>query len=222
MLSTKTSGRLILGSANFTRAGLTSNAELADVFDFELDGRVEFRRLFQDAFNFVSSLADGCPSQTLASNVGHFLHTTPWLQGVLDPEITSIRLLHNLEHSLWDQIMSIVPRPVDRIHIVSRFFDASPLLIDRVIRDFGPERLFIYTQNGLTTMTADWLDHSCIKSGRAEVLLCTYEDGRAASSPFTPRLDLRIWHHQILVTAVLTSPARLSSPTEDPAISKPS
>ena len=36
LFSTKTSGRLILGSANFTRAGLTSNAELADVFDFEI------------------------------------------------------------------------------------------------------------------------------------------------------------------------------------------
>src|SRR4051812_15912306 len=34
LFTTKNSGRLILGSCNFTRPGLTSNAELADVFDF--------------------------------------------------------------------------------------------------------------------------------------------------------------------------------------------
>jgi hypothetical protein len=69
LFSTKTSGRLIIGSANFTRAGLTSNAELADVFDFELDEQEEFLPLFQDAFAFVSALAEGWPSESLASNV---------------------------------------------------------------------------------------------------------------------------------------------------------
>jgi hypothetical protein len=28
----------------------------------------------------------------------------------------------------------------------------------------------------MTTMTADWLNHPCIQSGLAEVLLCSYED----------------------------------------------
>jgi hypothetical protein len=176
LFSTKTSGRLILGSANFTRAGLTSNAELADVFDFELDEQEGLLPVFQDAFAFVQTLAEGWPAESLASNVRELRRTTPWLGTPTDASKRSVRLLHNLEHSLWDQIAAIVPRPVQRIHVVSRFFDGSPALIDRVIRDFGPGHLFLYTQNGVTTMTADWLTHSCIQSGRAEVLLCSYED----------------------------------------------
>jgi hypothetical protein len=176
LFSTKTSGKLILGSANFTRPGLTSNAELADVFDFDVGEQEEFLPLFQDAFAFVSSLAEGWPTDSLASNVRELRRTTPWLGETADPEIRSLRLLHNLEHALWEQIMVMVPQPVDRIHILSRFFDDSPVLIDRLIHDFGPEHLFLYTQNGVTTMTADWLTHSCVRTGRAEILLCTYED----------------------------------------------
>jgi len=176
LFSTKTSGRLILGSANFTRAGLTSNAEVVDVFDFELDEQEGLLPLFQDAFAFVSALAEDWEAESLASNVGELRRTTPWLGGTPDPDMNSVRLLHNLESSLWDQIAAMVPRPVERIHILSRFFDDSPALLDRVMQDFGPARLFLYTQNGVTTMTADWLEHSCIRSGRGEILLCSYED----------------------------------------------
>lgn len=176
LFSTKTSGRLILGSANFTQAGLTSNAELADVFDFELGEEEEFLPMFQDAFAFVEALAEGWPAESLASNVREFRRGTPWLGGTSARDVGSVRLLHNLEHSLWGQISAMVPRPVERIHVVSRFFDDSPGLIDRVMRDFAPSQLVLYTQNGVTTMTAEWLDHPCIQSGRAGVLLCSYED----------------------------------------------
>jgi hypothetical protein len=176
LFSTKTSGRLILGSANFTQAGLTSNAELADVFDFELDEQEGFLPMFQDAFAFVEALAEGWPAESLASNLREFRRGTPWLGAVADSGVRSVRLLHNLEHSLWGQIAAMVPRPVERIHVVSRFFDDSPGLIDRVMRDFGPSQLVLYTQNGVTTMTANWLSHACVQSGRAEILLCSYED----------------------------------------------
>jgi hypothetical protein len=121
LFSTKTSGRLILGSANFTRPGLTSNAELVDVFDFDVGDQEEFLPLFQDAFAFVSSLAAGWPTDSLASNVQELRRATPWLGGTADPEIRSVRLLHNLDHALWNQIMVMVPQPVDRIHVLSRF-----------------------------------------------------------------------------------------------------
>jgi hypothetical protein len=176
LFSTKTSGRLILGSANFTQAGLTSNAELADVFDFELGEQEGFLPLFQDAFAFVQALADGWPAESLTSNISEFRHSTPWLGATPGSGVGSVRLLHNLEHPLWGQVADMVPRPVERLHVVSRFFDDSPGLIDRVMRDFGPSQLVIYTQNGVTTMTAGWLDHPCIQSGRAEVWLCSYED----------------------------------------------
>jgi hypothetical protein len=72
-------------------------------------------------------------ARCLASNVRELRRGTPWLGAVADPDVRSVRLLHNLEHSLWGQIAAMVPRPVERIHVVSRFFDDSPGLIDRVM-----------------------------------------------------------------------------------------
>ncbi len=176
LFTTKTSGRLIIGSANFTRAGLTSNAELVDVFDFELDEHEGALAVFQDAFSFVSALSERWPGKSLASNVQELRRTSAWLDKTPEPGTRSVRMLHNLERSLWDQIAVMVPRPVERIYVVSRFFDNSPGLIDKIMSEFGPDRLFLYTQNGVTTMTSEWLGHSCVQSERAEILLCAYED----------------------------------------------
>ena len=176
LLCTKTSGRLILGSANFTNAGLTSNAELVDVFDFEVNEREHFLGLFQDALSFVTALTEHWPVESLASNVGELLRGTPWLGKEKPSLVPSVRLLHNLDESLWQQILQLVKGPVDHIHVVSRFFDESPALIDRTMLDFKPKKLFLYTQNGVTTMTPKWLKHPYVKSGHVEIFLCTYED----------------------------------------------
>jgi hypothetical protein len=117
LFSTKTYGRLIIGSANFTRAGLTSNAELFDVFDFELDEDEGLLPVFKDAFGFVQMLAEGWPAESLASNVREFRRGTPWLGAMADPGVRSVRLLHNLEHSLWGQTAAIVACPVECIHV---------------------------------------------------------------------------------------------------------
>ena len=70
----------------------------------------------------------------------------------------------------------MVPRPVERIHVVSRFFDDSPGLIDRVMRDLAPSQLFLYTQNGVTTMTAELAGSPVYSIWACRVLLCSYED----------------------------------------------
>jgi hypothetical protein len=176
LFTTKSSGRLILGSCNFTRPGLTSNAELADVFDFEAEEQEGNLPLFQDAFTFIEALAAGSSVRSFGSNVRELRRTTPWLGRTPAPGSASGRLFHNLEHSLWKQIAGMVPRPVERIHVVSRFFDEAPALIDRVMQEFDPAKLVLYTQNGVTTLTREWLDHDCVKAGRAEVLLCAYDD----------------------------------------------
>src|SRR5208283_912572 len=176
MLTNGTAGRLIVGSANFTRAGLTTNAEVADVFEFDEDDSHEFLPLFKDALQFVAQLARQWPSESLASNLDELQRTTPWLTHETDQAGGHMRLIHNLDHSLWSQLPSFQVGPVENIHVVSRFYNGGPDLIDRVMSDWNPKKLFLYTQNGITTMTPEWLTHPCVRSGRAEILLCTYED----------------------------------------------
>lgn len=212
LFTTKSSGRLIFGSCNFTRPGLTSNAELADVFDFEAEEQEGNLPLFQDAFAFIESLAEGWPVESFASNIRELRRGTPWLGQTAAPGCTTVRLFHNLEQSLWKQIAPTVPRPVERVHVVSRFFDESPTLIDRVMQEFDPTKLVLYTQNGVTTMTREWLDHSCVKSGRAEILLCAYDDDGHQQPLHAKAMIFESGNTRTLVygSANFTTPALLS------------
>ena len=176
LLTNRTAGRLVFGSANLTRPGLTSNAEIVDQYDFEEGKNERFRYLFCDAFEFLSKVAERWRSESLISNLQELHRSTPWLNGVSRTESKPLQFLHNLDTSLWSQLREIVPRPLDHVHVVSRFFDEQPGLVDRLVDDWNPKKVSIYTQNGVTTMTRDWLKHPLIKSGRAEILFCTYED----------------------------------------------
>lgn len=212
LFTTATSGRLIIGSANFTEPGLAWNAELVDVFDFELDEQEGSLPLFQDVFAFVSALAEGWPVESLASNLRELRSSTPWLVEHSDSAMRPVRLLHNLESPLWGQIVAFIPRPVERIHVVSPFFDTSPALIDRVLQDYDPERLYLYTQNRVTTMTSDWLHHSAIRSNRAEILLCSYEDDGHPQQLHAKAIIFESRETRVLVygSANFTTPALLT------------
>jgi HKD family nuclease len=176
LLTTRTAGRLVFGSANLTRPGLTSNAELVDEYNFEEGKDEAFRPLFREAFEFLNKVAERWPSESLVSNLGELRRSSPWLDGTVTVGPDRVRLLHNLDRSLWSQLMEYIPRPLDQMHVVSRFFDEQPSLIDRVFEEWNPKKVYIYTQNGITTLTRSWLKHSLVKSGRTEILFCTYED----------------------------------------------
>lgn len=176
LLTTRTAGRLVFGSANLTRPGLTSNAELVDEYNFEEGEDEAFRPLFREAFEFLNKVAERWPSEALLSNLGELRRSSPWLDGAVNPGPDQVRLLHNLERPLWSQLKEFVPRPVDEMHVVSRFFDEQPSLMDRVIEGWNPKKVYIYTQNGITTLTGSWLKHPLVRSGRTEILFCTYED----------------------------------------------
>jgi HKD family nuclease len=176
LLTNKTSGKLVFGSANLTRFGLTSNAELVDQYDFE-DGKNErLRYLFCDAFSFLNKVAELWQSETLTSNLQDLYRSTPWLHEIPPAGSDRLQFLHNLDRSLWSQLREIVPSRLDHVYVVSRFFDEQPLLLERLCHDWNPRKVSIYTQNGVTTMTPSWLKHPFVKSGRAEILFCTYED----------------------------------------------
>jgi len=176
LLTTRTTGRLVFGSANLTRPGLTSNAELIDQYDFEEGKNERFRYLFWDIFEFLQKLAERWRSESFTSNLQQLHRSTPWLNDSSPAESNRLQLLHNLDRSLWSQLGEIVPQPLDHVHVVSRFFDEQPELLDRLIEDWNPRKVSIYTQNGITTLTRSWLKHPLIKSGRVEILFCTYED----------------------------------------------
>jgi HKD family nuclease len=170
-------GRLILGSANFTKPGITSNAEMINYYDYESEKNEEFLSLFQTVFIYLNEISNRWPSNALNSNLKSMEREASWLGSEAaieqNPQIT---FLHNLERPLWGQIISHVAAPVDAVYILSRFFDAHTSLLDTVVKNLGPDRIKIYTQNGITTLTKNWLHHPLFKKRALDIFCCSYRD----------------------------------------------
>ena len=179
LLASRRRGLLLVGSANFTQDGLGSNAELVTAFDFEEEKNESALPLFQSAFRFFESLAERWPSEQLHSNLNTMLAEVPWLSKAA-PESSQDELpvlLSNLDVPLWDQLVSRLPGPVSQLSVLSRFYDARPALVNHVFQTAGVKKLSLYTQNGITTLTKNWLEDPAFKAGNLDIRLCRYTDG---------------------------------------------
>ena len=174
LLASKTKGKLIIGSANFTRSGITANAEMIGYYEYETEKNEEHKSLFQQAFIYIQKLAEAYPSENLDSNINALLRDAEWL--LQETEIEEELLIHNLEEPLWNQLISGIEAPVDSVSVLSRFFDDAPAFLDKIENDLKPAKISIYTQNGITNLNPSWLDHPIIKSGKANIYLCSYAD----------------------------------------------
>lgn len=118
-------GLLLIGSANFTQDGLSTNAEFVAAFDFEKDKDEVALSLFQSVLDFFESLEQMAPSEQLRSNLETIRAEVPWLS---DERVSGgdeiPKFLHNLEAPLWPQLVEGLPGPVSHLRILSRFFDA--------------------------------------------------------------------------------------------------
>lgn len=179
LLAGKNKGRLIIGSANFTRPGITSNAELVGCYDYEAEKNESLKPLFQSAFAYLTEIGARWHADMLASNLQDMAREVPWL----DPrnsqdigEIEGVTLINNLDSPLWEQIVARVAAPVETIHLLSRYFDSTPRILDELRKRLRPGKIKIFTQNGITNLTPLWLKHPSVKDGSTEIYLCRYAD----------------------------------------------
>ena len=177
LFTSKNKGRLIIGSANFTKPGITSNAEMINYYDYETEKKEEFKYLFQSVFIYLNKISGRWPSNALISNLKSIEREAPWLLAE-NPigQDSEVKFIHNLETSLWDQVKSNFTPPVDTIYVLSRFFDANTNLLDTVNNSLKPKKIVIFTQNGITTLTNAWLSHPLFKDKSLEIYCCTFKD----------------------------------------------
>lgn len=169
LLASKDHGLLIIGSANFSKAGLTSNAELVQVFQFERKKRERELYIFQSAMRFIQAVAERWPSADLDSNLRELLGEADWLSVEGGPSSGPLRLIHSLSRPIWDQLVEDLDGHVDSLHVLSRFFDATPSPLSRVCATVAPKRIVLWTQNGRTTMTPAWFEHELVRNGIATI-----------------------------------------------------
>lgn len=172
-------GLLVIGSANFSQDGLGANAELVSVFDFELGKNETALPLFQSAFRFFEDLLDRWPGKEAASNLGDIRRNVPWLTD--EPTATASKqlpfFLSNLEEPLWPQVGRHLAGGVDKLSLVSRFFDSSPQMLDSIMEPLGGASINIYTQATIHTLGPTWLEHPLSKQQKLTVRFCRYQDG---------------------------------------------
>lgn len=177
LFTSRNKGRLIFGSANFTRPGITSNAEMINYYDYETEKKEEFKYLFQSIFIYLNKISIRWPSNALISNLKSMERESAWLmtEDAIEQD-NDVKFIHNMEIPLWEQIKAFFSPPVDAIYVLSRFFDANTHLLDIVKNDLKPKKVLIFTQNGITTLSDEWLRHKLFKEKSLEIYCCTYKD----------------------------------------------
>jgi len=172
-------GLLVIGSANFSQDGLGANAELVSIFEFELGKNETALPLFQSAFGFFEELVDRWPGKEASSNVNEIRRTVPWLTEELEgPANKRLPLfLSNLREPLWPQLMRHLPGKVETLSVVSRFFDASPSMLDSITAPLGDIGIRIYTQAIINTLAPTWIEHPLKKKKKLKIHFCSYQYG---------------------------------------------
>lgn len=214
LFASRDRGRLILGSANFTRPGITSNAEMVACYDYDADKDEFFKPIFQRAYAFLVELTKRYPGNAFTSNIQAISRDAIWLSsGNEVPDLANMEFVHNLDIPLWDQLTSRVHVPVDTVSVLSRYFDSSPDVLTKLQADLSPKNIRIFTQNGITTLNRDWLKHPLVQNGTAQILLCTYRDGEYALPLHAKAIALQTNHECVLGfgSANFTTSAMFSS-----------
>jgi len=186
-------GLLVIGSANFSQDGLGGNAEMVSIFQFELDKDESAQPLFQSAFQYFEDLVDRWPRKETASNVNEVRRSVPWLtekiEGPRDKDLPI--LLNNLEEALWPQLLSSLPGELEELSLVSRFFDATPRMLDSIFGGAKSAKLNIFTQSGSNTLSPEWLKHPSYGDGQMKIYLSRYEDEEHSQSLHAKAYGLR-------------------------------
>jgi HKD family nuclease len=173
LLTSSNKGRLLVGSANFTRPGLTANAELVAAYDFKIKEKESYAPIFRSAFGLVKAIADRWPARNLTSSLQEMLRDSPWLEEHED-KCETVELIANLETPLLTQLISKVSGTIECVSIVSRYFDESPIILDKLLAQTAARKIKIFTQNCCTTLPSTWLKHPAVREGTVEIYLSDY------------------------------------------------
>lgn len=173
LLTSANKGQLLLGSANFTRPGLTANAELVGFFDFKTKEKESLAPILRSAFAFIQAIAMRWQARALISNLREMYLDSPWLQN--DGQTKSgAELLTNLETPLLKQLKAKITEPVKSLSIVSRYFDANTYVLEQLVDQTSAQKIKIFTQNRYTNLPPLWLKHPLVRRGQVELFLANY------------------------------------------------
>jgi hypothetical protein len=145
LLANKSGGTLLVGSGNLTIEGLARGQEVFTAFTPETDeGRAAISSWRQWMENVVQRLDD----LTLTTRWTRFLHDHPWVHA---STATASPFVHNLERPILEQLVESVPsKPVDELHVLAPFFDASCVALAQLLDRVSPKKTTLYLPEGVS------------------------------------------------------------------------
>lgn len=154
LLASARAARLIVGSANVTQPGLTSNLELVTVIDFQIE-KGDHLADVQAGYRFFECLADRLPGTTFQQNVRKLREDCPWLgETTSQPSV----FVHNLDAGFLDQIEArLGGTTVDEYFTLSPYFDDDLHAVQLIAERFKPARITIVIKDQDTNLCKDAL-----------------------------------------------------------------
>jgi len=145
--------RLIVGSHNVTLAGFGINREITTAFDVHPTG--PSAAAAQEVWHFVRAWMSKS-SNRLQELIVATERMAPWLAGT-DGEAAHPRLFCSLPSgpSLWERVKPMLGQSVQRILIVSPYFDSKLAFIRTLERELNPKECVLAIHPRFTEMPAD-------------------------------------------------------------------
>ncbi len=179
LLTSRDSGFLILGSANISSSGLTSNLETVTTFEYsEKDPDEHARLVFRWVFDYLSTLRARDGGSVLGERLDMLRRTTGWLRrepARLDEYFGDRGCwpLHNLDRPLLDQLLDLWAQHdgsrVEEAVVLSPYFDRAALALRGLLRRFEPEKLTLVTAPGASGMDPQLFRRTLDSSGTSWV-----------------------------------------------------
>jgi hypothetical protein len=177
---------LLLGSGNLGEAGYMRNAELFCKMEAaKAEGRLldEAGPVIVDLCAFLRCLTD---EQMVIGDGAEIIRTAvaQWADAEVEIDCAVPRstwLLHSLTQPILDQVAEkIGDQAVERIAVLSPYFDRSFTLFDHIVDRFGCKDIHLYVQPGISELP---VEHAQEWPGRADVQLHAVDfpvdDGRS-------------------------------------------
>jgi HKD family nuclease len=167
----ETSGRLLVGSANLSQPGLTRNLEVMTEFTFTTEiPDATAHTACHWAWRYIRRLAERWPEH-LRRKVKQLADAAPWLDSSVPVDFDDdVKLLHNLDESLWSQIQLRVRKPAKRVQIVSPYFDPNCKMFEHLLTELEPQRVTVYVQPNTNNLNPKALKNS-FKNSRCHLEL---------------------------------------------------
>ncbi|MBY4638353.1 hypothetical protein K5P26_14510 [Sphingopyxis sp. XHP0097] len=142
-------GRLIIGSANLTAAGLAGNLELVTMLDYDSDDE-SARGLITQAWLYLSGLIDPA-SPMLPTQREWMLNRTPWLRNAEPSENTvtlsdgsaAALLIAKAQSGIASRFAALVGERVERLIVISPYWDDQLAALDFLQGELEPKEIAV-------------------------------------------------------------------------------